>query len=585
VAVFVAPSVDSLAAVSILTVSQGEEKKGKGRANLFLAQAMLRRDSIKYILVPVSGYEALAAKAEQMMQESPDLKSFIMVNCGAVVDVASFLQLEENQTAYVVDYHRPVHQRNIHNAKNVVVFADTQEVPNPRPERFEELGPTRQREPRGHDDEGDRNSGGGDDDEATSRKRQRRGEEGDEELRRLADDGEGGGNQEDTLSVFAEELASGSFYGSSGAMLMYELAAQEAAETPHVLWLAILGLTEHYLQHRCTAKQYVKQLDTLRQAAATSNDRSLRFEQYEYHFVLHRHWSLYESMLHSPAVACRLAIWSESGRRRLDQLFAKMGFALQQCKQKFSVMSNTIKERLPEALETYAADFGLIDVTFPSFVKMLDNKLQLSAADCVHVVAALLEAGGGRPDGGGAPVDPAAAGDESVRNFWRAFDALGVRVKWDLVAQGLGVAVGLQQAVVREGVDMLLKKIIVRYGPFRYAVLHDSANLDVFSHPLILTRLALFLLESLKRPGKPSKPLVVCALNRTRGTYLILGVTAAAPSTRAKRNDFGVSFLQAAKITGATICFHSFDSSVIEVPDRDHTRFIELLHSGLLEDN
>ena len=524
------------------------------------------------------------------MQESPDLTSFMLVNCGAVVDVASFLQLEENQTAFVVDYHRPVHQRNIHNAKNVVVFADTQEVPDPRPERFEELGPTRQRQPREDEDE-ERNSGG---DEGGARKRPRHEDEEKERGGLVHVEAEDERHQEDTLSVFAEELASGSFYGSSGAMLMYELAAQEAAETPHVLWLAILGLTEHYLQHRCTAKQYVKQLETLRQAAATSNDKSLRFEQYEYHFVLYRHWSLYESMLHSPAVACRLAIWSESGRRRLDQLFAKMGFALQQCKQNFSVMSSSIKERLPDALETYAADFGLIDVTFPSFVKVLDNKLQMSAADCVHVVSALLEAGVGRPDaasGGAAAAlqqqqqSPGAAAEETVRNFWHAYDVLGARVNWDLVTQGLGVAVRLQQAVVREGVDMLLKKIIVRYGPFRYAVLHDSANLNVFAHPLVLTRLALFLLESLKRPGKPSKPLVVCALNRARGTYLILGVTAAAPSTRAKRNDFGVSFLQAAKITSATICFHSFDSSVIEVLDRDLTRFIELLHSGLLDEN
>ncbi len=561
---------------------------------------MLRRDNVKFVLVPVSGYEDLASKAQQMMAESSDLKSFVLVNCGAVVDVSSFLELSDEQTAYVIDYHRPVHQRNIHNAANVVVFADTQEVPAPRPERFEQLGPTRQRRPAEDDDE-ERHSGGSDQEGET--KRRRRGEAGEE-----AGGGGGGGrrgggggeerglveevedqHQEDTMAVFAEELASGSFYGASGAMLMYELAAQMAGDSPHVLWLAILGLTEHYLQHRCTAKQYVKQLETLRQAAATSSDKSLRFEQYEYHFVLHRHWSLYESMLHSPAVACRLAIWSEAGRRRLDQLFAKMGFSLQQCKQKFAVMSSEIKELLPEMLNTYAADFGLVDATFPSFVKTLDNKLQLSAADCVHVVSALLEAGVGRPDSvarghGQTASSPTAIAEESVRNFWHAFDALGVRVKWDLVTQGLGVAVGLQQAVVREGVDMLLKKIIVRFGPFRYAVLHDSANLDVFSHPLVLTRLALFLLESLKRPGKPSKPLVVCALNRARGTYLILGVTAAAPSTRAKRNDFGVSFLQAAKVTGATICFHSFDSSVIEVLDRDLQRFVDLLHSGLLED-
>lgn len=529
------------------------------------------------------------SKVAEALASHVDLRSVVLVNCGAVVDVNAVLQLDAwpDAKAFVVDYHRPVHMHNIHNASNVVVFADTPVVPDPQPERIVQrkaAAAARQREPLADDDD-DRNSQGDDSDSPSKRHKF---EDGGEEMEGAAPARGGGGelvaaeeNVLDRLETFAEDMAQGSFYGQSGAFLMYELAAQQAAESTHVLWLAILGLTEHYLQHRCTAKQYVKALETLRQAAVTSQDQSLEFRPYEYHFVLHRHWSLYESMVHSPVVACRLAIWSEAGRRRLDQLFAKMGFPLQQCKQKFAVMPSEIKDLLPEKLEEHAADFGLVDVSFPSFVKTLDNKLQLSAADCVHVVAALLDVGvdGGR---GGSNLSVA---DNVARNFWAAYDVLCVRVKWDLVTQGLAAAVALQHAVVREGIDVLLKKIIVRNGPFRYAVLHDSSNLDVFAHPLVLTRLALFLLDSLKRPGKPSKPLVVCALNRVRNTYLILGVTAAAPSTRAKRNDFGISFLQAAKLTGATVEFHSFDSSVIEIMARDLVRFIELLHSGLVEDD
>lgn len=525
-------------------------------------------------------YEELASKAAQALADNVDLRSVVLVNCGAVVDLSSFLNLESwpEAKAFVVDYHRPVHMHNIHNASNVVVFADTAVVPDPQPERVvARQAVVRQREPLEDDDDA-RNSNGEDSDSPSKRHKAERGEanpldQNDEPV--AVENGDG------LLAGFAEELAQGSFYGQSGAFLMYELAAQQAAESTHVLWLAILGLTEHYLQHRCTAKQYVKALETLRQAAVTSPDQSLKFQPYEYHFVLHRHWSLYESMMNSPVVACRLGIWSEAGRRKLDQLFAKMGFPLQQCKQKFAVMSSDIKELLPEKLEEHAADFGLVDVTFPSFVKTLDNKLQMSAADCVHVVSALLDVGvdGGRGNSG------MSMADVSARNFWAAYDALCMRVKWDLITQGLSAAVSLQHSVVREGVDVLLKKIIVRNGPFRYAVLHDSSNLEVFSHPLVLTRLALFLLDSLKRPGKPSKPLVVCALNRVHNTYLILGVTAAAPSTRAKRNDFGISFLQAAKLTGATIQFHSFDSSVIEIMSRDLVRFIELLHSGLIEED
>lgn len=151
-----------------------------------------------------------------------------------------------------------------------------------------------------------------------------------------------------------------------------------------------------------------------------------------------------------------------------------------------------------------------------------------------------------------------------------------------LTSHGLSSAVALQEALVREGVDLLLKKIIVRNGPFRYGLLHDSTNAAWFAHTQSLTRLALFVLESLKKPNKASKPLVLCALNRERNAYLVLGVTPAAPSTRAKRNDFGVSFHQAARLTGAQVRAHSFDSSVIEVAAEDVSRFLELLHSGLI---
>lgn len=91
--------------------------------------------------------------------------------------------------------------------------------------------------------------------------------------------------------------------------MMYELAAQQAAESSHVLWLAILGITEHFLQHRCTVKQYVKQIQNLRVAAITSHEKGLAFEQEEYLFVLYRHWNLYDSMFHSPQIATKLGIW------------------------------------------------------------------------------------------------------------------------------------------------------------------------------------------------------------------------------------------------------------------------------------
>lgn len=42
-------------------------------------------------------------------------------------------------------------------------------------------------------------------------------------------------------------------------------------------------------------------------------------------FSLHRHWTLFESMVHSPYVAPRMQTWGEAGRKAIRHLMAKMG--------------------------------------------------------------------------------------------------------------------------------------------------------------------------------------------------------------------------------------------------------------------
>lgn len=55
----------------------------------------------------------------------------------------------------------------------------------------------------------------------------------------------------------------------------------------------------------------------------------------DYHFVTMRHWSLHESMMHSPYVATRLKTWHDRGRKRLEELIARMGFPLQHAKAQY----------------------------------------------------------------------------------------------------------------------------------------------------------------------------------------------------------------------------------------------------------
>ena len=55
-----------------------------------------------------------------------------------------------------------------------------------------------------------------------------------------------------------------------------------------------------------------------------------------------RHWSLYEAMLHSPHVAVRLQTWADKGRRKLEELLAKMGFRIKDCKLDYSELFLTL---------------------------------------------------------------------------------------------------------------------------------------------------------------------------------------------------------------------------------------------------
>ena len=84
--------------------------------------------------------------------------------------------------------------------------------------------------------------------------------------------------------------------------------------------------------------------------------------------VLVRHWSLYESIYYSPYVAAKLSVWKSTGENKLQvcqyiylqfqvlnclnkneiilnqELLAKMGIPLQQCKQSYSFISPVLRQ-------------------------------------------------------------------------------------------------------------------------------------------------------------------------------------------------------------------------------------------------
>jgi cell division control protein 45 len=95
----------------------------------------------------------------------------------------------------------------------------------------------------------------------------------------------------------------------------------------------------------------------------------------------------------------------------------------------------------------------------------------------------------------------------------------------------------LHRAIIRQGTSIIDKQDIRSMRNHRVVVLTQGPDLQLFAHPGVLSRLALWLVEALRdrvpgttvsgRSKRKSLPFVVCCLNESAGTYIIVGVTAA----------------------------------------------------------
>lgn len=398
----------------------------------------------------------------------------------------------------------------------------------------------------------------------------------------------------------------GTSYSEPISSMIYSLASELGREDNDLLWLTIVGVTSMELYGRSSAGVAVaarssenklrtgwmgmrgasiRQLlrDEVRRlnppevsgsgqwrataegqgiiptTARSPEDTSIRLSP-EPKFLLIRHWSLYDSMLHSPYLFSRLKMWSETGLKRLHKLFAKMGVSLVQCKQSYTHMDMMLKRELRVKLLKYASLYNLDDMV-PTidtdgrdrggakdgwgFVRSWGWRATLSAQDVGVVIGALLEVGKHTPysddsaakDGGASQLAQEAddnhlemQSEEWIPRFWEAYDALE---DIEALKQGLPTAQFLHRAIFNAGTALLKKKQIRHLRAFRMCIVKDGPDVSVFNHPGALTKLALWIGEALAEQEKESTgrlsnkgrgtPLVAASLDEKRGVYVVVG--------------------------------------------------------------
>lgn len=99
---------------------------------------------------------------------------------------------------------------------------------------------------------------------------------------------------------------------------------------------------------------------------------------------------------------------------------------------------------------------------------------------------------------GGDKNTTASISSEPYQHFWTAYDALADTERGTaLFLEGTEVAQRVQKETVALAKEIIQKKEVLQTGPFRSLVISEAKSLNYFCHPLTLSQLAHFLVDTL----------------------------------------------------------------------------------------
>ncbi|XP_045592564.1 cell division control protein 45 homolog [Procambarus clarkii] len=519
-----------------------------------ILQSLFRSDLILYTVVPVQTRTDLI---NAVQQHSEQVKHIVLINCGGCVDLVDLLHPPEDLIFFVADNHRPLDICNIYNAEQIRILTKLgdEEVP-----AFADVF----REDESDDDESDEEGEkrGRFDEEALEKRRARR-------------------HWEQQRHKIIFDYTQFSYYGSSTATLMFDLAWKLSKDSNELLWWAIVGETELLMSERTEQDKYLLVTATLQNHVSRLNHKAqdeqpldclrITFEK-ELQLALYRHWSLVESMRHSLYPATTLRLWTLKGEKKLHELLAEMGLPLAQCKQKYCGMDVSLRNELQSLLESKAEKYGLNNLLFASFSLSHGFRSKFSALDYVYATSALLETA------------------EKEKTATDAFlDVADSLIISKLVVLEKGIESSKQQleAIYRQVQTFLDMNQVISAGPFLYAtVIEGTPDARFFAAPQCLSLLARFTLKAhvaISRSKKSrSLPLIITTpdvRSSESNTCLVCGIPPT--SEDSPRNFFGKAFEQAADKTGSKAELEFFDTNIIRLSVDDRSKFFDALISLL----
>uniref|UniRef100_UPI00358EA529 cell division control protein 45 homolog n=1 Tax=Myxine glutinosa TaxID=7769 RepID=UPI00358EA529 len=535
-------------------------------------QCLFQCDQISYSLVPVTGWSNLEAAFQQHREQ---FSLFLFLNCGVTGDLVDSLRPDHHHRFFVVDSRRPIHLVNAFAAQVCVVVREGDDIQLPD---YDEIFREDEESDGGEEemDEDDQNQKGTTDEDEIEVSIERR------RKRRL---------WEEKRRELVFEYEQYEYFGTSSALLLFELAWTLSKDSNELLWCAIVGLTDQWLQEKIPQGKYVSDVAWLQRHVSRLNHRqeegsggsyshdSLRLAfTYELSLSLYQHWSLLDSLTHSLPTWAGLKLWSLAGQRRLQGLLADTGIPLIEARQTFSAMDLELKTNLQQLFDKTAERFGLKELRVQTFEARLGFRHRFLAGDLALSISTIIQ-------------------EDTSAGFSSALHAL-TRGGVAKLREGIERAKLWLECVHRVVASCIATAQLTSLGPFLFCTLSQGMpDVEAFCHPDRLCMLSLHLLHSHVHSTKSRRsrqlPLLVSVPLEVKTTEtdgftgngfraegistVLLAGTPPVGSYGDRRNFFGRAFEKAAETTASHIICDNFNSAVIELKSEDRSRFLDAL--------
>lgn len=373
------------------------------------------------------------------------------------------------------------------------------------------------------------------------------------------------------------------------AVLIFRIALLRSMVAPALLWWVAVSVTEAYVKCRITADAYFilcshlnDQLAVVRNKTkpprlAISGNVLIDVVQNETMLVLYRRWSLYESILNSPATFGPLQVWNESARG-IKKFLLDIGCDITTSKQRFMRLSEQRRANLIQSVIRESGNWDDSELaSFQSFICEFSSRSSFSASDLVHVMWFLINSSQG--------------GQTLTERFLAVLSATN-RVDTGSFDDGVSIAKN-QLAKMFQSIGLLVCSDVIAYsGNFMYCTT-PAETAWLTCTPAAHFAFAEHLLKAYAHRLKSRMPISTASLyERAKklpfvlltpvsddgGWVMVSGVPPMINRTEGNWNLFPMLFeASVASLGRDSVCWCSFDRSTFSLPTKHKARFLRML--------